>query len=586
MANSLQAQNGNKVTYTINMKGPSMDTFHIEVKVGKLKKENNIYQFASTAPGTYTVFDFGRFVSGFKAYGKKGREVPTRKIQTNQWEISQPHKVRTIRYAIAETFDTPLKQNMIYPMCGTSLEKDHALLNMNGLLGYVNGMQQRDIAIKLEHPDSWQIGTAMASNKEGYYLASDYDQAVDSPILAGRLSKASTTLGETKVDIYTYSKTDLVQSDTLLGSMQSMLQAAAQFLKKLPVDRYVFLFHFEDEEWGAWEHAYSSAYTLQERPLTPQALESYTHMAAHEFFHIVTPLNIHSEVIEEFNFVTPTPSEHLWLYEGVTEWASQIMQLRAGLMSVNNFFKILQEKLTLDENRFDKQYSLSKLSLTSYTPDGNAQYVNIYMRGAVVATLLDIRLLELSRGKRGLREVILELTEKYGPDKAFSEKDFFDILVQMTYPQIRQFIDSYIRGTEPLPVVEYFAKIGYDCLPKKKSGQMEADLGINIKRTFEIWTVAGANDSLTKAGVGIGDEIIAINDLLVEHPYNPKIDSMLTTIKVGDIVKFSLLKGDKTYHVNHTAGSKHKMHQFVFAPSKEPTPQQVRLGEAWLKNLK
>ena len=38
-----------------------------------------------------------------------------------------------------------------------------------------------------------------------------------------------------------------------------------------------------------------------------------TDMAAHEFFHIVTPLNIHSEIIEHFNFATPTPSQHLWL---------------------------------------------------------------------------------------------------------------------------------------------------------------------------------------------------------------------------------------------------------------------------------
>jgi hypothetical protein len=57
-----------------------------------------------------------------------------------------------------------------------------------------------------------------------------------------------------------------------------------------------------------------------------------TDIAAHEFFHVVTPLNIHSEIIEHFNFVmTPVPSRHLWLYEGTTEWAAHAMQLRAGL---------------------------------------------------------------------------------------------------------------------------------------------------------------------------------------------------------------------------------------------------------------
>ena len=39
-------------------------------------------------------------------------------------------------------------------------------------------------------------------------------------------------------------------------------------------------------------------------------------IAAHEFFHVVTPLHIHSEIIENFDFETPVPSEHVWLYEG------------------------------------------------------------------------------------------------------------------------------------------------------------------------------------------------------------------------------------------------------------------------------
>ena len=61
------------------------------------------------------------------------------------------------------------------------------------------------------------------------------------------------------------------------------------------------------------------------------------------------------------------------------------------------------------------------------------QFLNFYNKGAVTAALLDIRLLELSGGKRGLREVYLELLNKYGKDKPFPEDDFFQIFVDMTY---------------------------------------------------------------------------------------------------------------------------------------------------------
>lgn len=76
-----------------------------------------------------------------------------------------------------------------------------------------------------------------------------------------------------------------------------------------------------------------------------------------------------------------------------------------------------------------------------------SQFGNIYNKGALVAALLDIRLLELSDGEAGLRELILEWIEIYGPNNAFSEADFFEVLVAMTYPEIEDFIDQYIKGT-------------------------------------------------------------------------------------------------------------------------------------------
>ena len=120
--------------------------------------------------------------------------------------------------------------------------------------------------------------------------------------------------------------------------MSGMLNAAGRFLGKLPVDRYTFLYHFADSAAGAWEHSFSSEYVLQGGRSSPtRSGQRVTDIAAHEFFHIVTPLNIHSEIIEHFNFVTPVPSEHLWLYEGTTEWAAHAMQLRAGLKTPEDY---------------------------------------------------------------------------------------------------------------------------------------------------------------------------------------------------------------------------------------------------------
>jgi predicted metalloprotease with PDZ domain len=448
------------IGYAIDVTDRSRDLFQVTAWVSGLTPANAIYQFAATAPGTYQIMDIGRYVRSFEAFDGAGRPVPVEKVSVNQWRLGDAPRVRTIRYSIAETWDTPVDEHQVYLMCGTSMEPDHVLINPHAVIGYPTGMQARPIRLRIRYPASWKVGTPLRRDDSGAYQAEDFDQLVDSPILLGRLTEARTRVTGVPVEIFTYSKTGKIEASRLLAAMDAMLQAAGRFLGKLPVDRYTFLYHFEDRPAGAWEHSLSSEYVLQEGEFTDSVGRFVTDIAAHEFFHIVTPLNIHSEIIEHFNFVTPVPSQHLWLYEGTTEWAAHAMQLRGGVKSPEAYLEKVIQKMRIDRSKFDSTYSLRELALTSYTDSGQTQYGNIYMRGALTAGLLDIRLLELSGGTRGLQDVIAELTRKYGKRRAFPEATLVDTLVAMTYPEIRDFFDRYVWESERLPIAEYYGKLG------------------------------------------------------------------------------------------------------------------------------
>lgn len=448
------------LSYDVDLNDRADDLFKVTLTVEGLSAANAVYQFASTAPGTYQVMNIGRYVRRFEARDARGAVVPTEQVSVNQWRLSDPARVRTIRYAIAETWDTEVKQNPVYLMCGTSIEADHVLINPHAVIGYPSGLQTAPIRLRLRYPRGWKIGTALDRDRDGRYRAATYDQLVDSPILLGRLSDARLMVTGVPVEIYTYSKTGKIQATQLLNAMDDMLQAAGRFLGRLPVDRYTFLYHFEDQNAGAWEHAVSSEYVFHESEFTDSLGQYLTDIAAHEFFHIVTPLNIHSEIIEHFNFVTPVPSQHLWLYEGTTEWAAHAMQLRAGLKSPEQYLAKVLQKMQVDRAVYDSTYSLRELALTSYSDSGQKQYGNIYMRGALTAGLLDIRLLELSGGKQGLQDLILELARRFGKQRAFPESTFVDTLVALTHPEVRDFFARYVWESERLPVKEYYAKLG------------------------------------------------------------------------------------------------------------------------------
>ena len=448
------------LSYAVDLNDRADDLFKVTLTVEGLGADNGIYQFAATAPGTYQVMNIGRYVRSFEARDARGRVVPTARVALNQWRLSDPARVRTIRYRIAETWDTEVERHQVYLMCGTSIEADHVFINPHAVIGYPSGLQAAPVRLRLHYPAGWKIGTALDRDRDGSYRAESYDHLVDSPILLGRLTDARLMVTGVPVEIYAYSRTGKIRAPQLLGAMDDMLEAAGRFLGRLPVDRYTFLYHFEDRSAGAWEHAVSSAYVFHESEFTDSLGRYLTDIAAHEFFHIVTPLNIHSEVIERFDFVTPVPSQHLWLYEGTTEWAAHAMQLRAGLKSPEEYLRKQLEKIHIDRAAFDSTYSLRELALTSYSDSGQKQYANIYMRGALTASLLDIRLLELSGGARGLQDLILDLADRFGKDRAFPEATFVDTVVALTHPEIRDFFDRYVWESETLPLREYYAKLG------------------------------------------------------------------------------------------------------------------------------
>lgn len=570
--------------YEVNLNDRADDQFKVTLHVSGLTADNAIYQFAATAPGTYQVMDIGRYVRSFRAFDAKGRDVKTEHVSANQWKFEQPEAVRTVQYSIAETWDTPVKEHKPYNMCGTSIEQDHVLINGQGVFGFPSMMQSAPIEIKLDYPAEWMVGTALDRNAKGYFTAPNYDRIVDSPILLGRLTKATTTVAGAQIDMYTYSKTDKIKSEQLLNNMQSMLNAAGQFLKQLPVKRYTFLYHFEGQSWGAWEHSYSSEYVMQEEEFSKKFADELTSIAAHEFFHVVTPLNIHSEIIQQFDFVTPTPSEHLWLYEGVTEWASDAMQLRAQLMDLPTYLGELSQKIAYDKS-MDTTYSLSKLGLTCYTNEGQRQYGNIYARGALVAGLLDIRLLELSDGKRGLREVINELARMYGPDKAFPEKDFFAVFTQLTYPQIADFFDRYVKTAEPLPYREYYSRLGITYTPAIPTGEKAPSMGMRPTFAENKFYLTKLADPLLKAGLQENDEWTALNGQAVTGENVSKIMDGLKQLKAGDTYDITVRRNGQESTVKSSMLEKDVIKQYVFQLDPQATAQQLQLREAWQRNL-
>ena len=83
-ATSLSAQT---YEYKVDLNEAKDDILSIELKVPALKQKDLYFQMPAMVPGTYSVYDFGRFVTNFKAFDTEGKELTIEHSDANTWKI-------------------------------------------------------------------------------------------------------------------------------------------------------------------------------------------------------------------------------------------------------------------------------------------------------------------------------------------------------------------------------------------------------------------------------------------------------------------------------------------------------------------
>jgi predicted metalloprotease with PDZ domain len=153
-------------------------------------------------------------------------------------------------------------------------------------------------------------------------------------------------------------------------------------------------------------------------------------------------------------------SKHLWLYEGLTEYAAQHMQLQGGLITLPEFLNRMTEKYRTMHFSFDNAIPFTKLSkgvLGKY----KEEYGNVYQKGALIGLCLDIYLRSQTNGRYGTQQLIRDLAARFGPDKSFQDEDLFKLISMTTkIDGIDQFFSNYVSGNKDLPLSEMLEKIG------------------------------------------------------------------------------------------------------------------------------
>ena len=239
-------------------------------------------------------------------------------------------------------------------------------------------------------------------------------------------------------------------------------------------DPYHFLFYYVDGSrlkgalstlgmGSALEHKQSSVYYYGDHAYNDTTFRHLDHIISHEYFHTITPLNLHSEKIRDFKFAEPDMSRHLWLYEGVTDYFSALLNEQSELL-VNSLVTSLSYSIAFAEKRKPRSMTKSSTHILSdniftFIPK-IMQLSNFYERGKMLAFGIDMELIKRSNGEKRLLDVMLQMKNDF-VDQPFDDETFLDVLTDYTNPDMREYFRTYIEGDALIPYQEYFDMLGW-----------------------------------------------------------------------------------------------------------------------------
>ena len=601
-----QNTNSDLVVANLDLVNVDDDKVIVSVDPGKFTTEETTFYIPKTVPGTYSTDNYGQFIEGVKAIDYKGNELSITKLDDNSWKISNATALDKVTYWVSDSYDIEGEEGVFSP-AGTNIKAgENFMLNLHGFVGYFDGMSEKPYQLVIKHPKDLIAGTslkkvAVGTDEEQTYATDQFNvnryfEVTDHPIMYSTPDTTSFQLQGMKVKLQVYSPNKAYSVEDIAPKMKEMMQAQKAFLGEIDnTDVYAVLLYLSDvngkdaQGFGALEHHTSTTVVLPESMPLERLNETMKDVVSHEFFHIITPLSVHSNEVHYFDYNDPEMSQHLWMYEGVTEYFANLFQVKEGLIDHQAFYDRMSEKIT-SSKQFDDTMPFTVMSENILDEEYESSYYNVYQKGALIGMSLDIRLRELSNGEMGILDLMKKLSNKYGKDKPFEDEELIPAIVELTYPEIQNFFDTYITGTTPIPYGDFFAKVGVE------ETASEVQTGVFLKgqqpyidgnpQTKELFFREGIafNSFLNELGAEPKDVIKSVNgtDYNIENVYGLIMGSR--GWKEGDQVTMIIERDgeEKTLEATYkTPTDKETKLQEMELSSDD---QRVKLRKAWLEN--
>lgn len=598
----------NPIETSIDLTKVTNDQVPVTINPGRFTVETVTYRLPKVVQGTYSISDFGKYVENLKAFDYNGNELTVNKIDTNSWTIANATNLDYLTYWVNDTFDVEVSGGIggdtPFSPAGTNIEPDNYVLNLHGFIGYFDSLKNNQYKLDVTAPADFVRTSALQNVSEKTsddgktittsYFAPRYFDITDNPMMYGNLDVETFQVGDIKIVLSVFSPNQTHTAKQIGETMKTMMQAQKAYLGDIDstprYDIYLYLSRGDADSpkgFGALEHHTSTVVVMPEGMPFEALAESMVDVVSHEFFHIVTPLSVHSEDVHYFDYNNPTFSKHLWMYEGVTEYFATLFQVDQGLVSEEEFYSKIMGKIQTASGMNDTM-SFTIMSENILDEPYASQYYNVYQKGALIGMCIDILMREESNGNRGILSLMKELSNKYGKNKPFEDDKLIAEITTMTYPSVGEFLNTHVVGDVPINYETFFAKVGLELGESKVETNLVQNNGALIfganqdSGTIYFNGLVTQNSFWNDNGVKPNDIIKSIDGEKVSLQTANQVFQKVFMWQPGTAIEVVLDRDGEEVVIKTNVETSYTIGR-TLVPNPNATDAQIALRKAWLK---
>ena len=600
-AASLPAADRHSMAFTVSILQPASHRLHVTFRCEGLKGELQDFKMPAWSPGFYGVGDYARNVSNFRAADGAGRALPFEKTARNTWRV-----VAGNAPAIVLDYDVYGETSFA---ANTYIGEDRAYLSPSGVFLHVAGELQHPVNVTIQMPSNWkQIATGLEPVKgiPGAFSAANFDVLYDCPLLMGNQEYLQFTVKGVPHYVALENVVAQVSRPKMLADLQKMVEAATRMMGDVPYRHYTFLMMGRGN--GGIEHLNSASIQFAgDRLNTDAEYLRWLSYVCHEYFHNFNVKRIRPIALGPFDYDQENLTHMLWVSEGLSVYYQDLLLVRAGLMTREQYLSKIAAEIGTFENASGRHYQSATESSWNTWNTGSGvggdrnTTISYYNNGAMLGAMLDLKIRDGSGGRKSLDDVMRELYRRYylGRKRGFTDAEFRQECESAAAGDLAE-VFEYAATTREVNYAKYFALAGLK-LDSTVADAPGAYLGVDTQTeelppslmpngggrggrgaapaTRLVVTDIAAGSPAEAAGLTPGDAILQVDGAAATAV---ALSEALRARKSGDRIRLRIARGGAEEDIEATlAGNVARTYKLdLLAPA---TPAQSAILSDWLR---